>query len=142
MSRCPQSGQRGEPVVDEILELLVDHGAEALSETEDPAALVGAAGAGDTAAVERLLALGIPIGALGRDGETALHAAAYAGKASTVRLLVERGAGLEIRDASWQSTPLGWAREGQSRQSGDDPEADWDLTIRVLIDAGATDEAG
>jgi hypothetical protein len=39
-----------------------------------------------------------------------------------------------------QSTPLGWAREGQSRQSRDDPGVDWDETIRVLIEAGATDE--
>jgi ankyrin repeat protein len=122
------------------VELLVRHGAEALAESEDPAALVGAAGAGDTDAVERLLALGISIDTRGADGETALHAAAFAGRASTVRLLVERGAELEARDTTWQSTPLGWAREGRSSRPQDETGADWDETVRVLIDAGAGPE--
>src|SRR5262249_10800504 len=45
----------------ELVELLVEHGADWTPEDEDPVALVGAAGVGDTATVERLLELGIPV---------------------------------------------------------------------------------
>jgi ankyrin repeat protein len=40
---------------------------------------------------------------------TPLHQAALAGHDAVVRLLVERGAKLDIKDAIYQSTPLGWA---------------------------------
>jgi Ankyrin repeats (3 copies) len=40
---------------------------------------------------------------------TPLHQAALAGHAAVVRLLVERGARLDIKDSIHQSTPLGWA---------------------------------
>src|SRR5262249_48781372 len=40
---------------------------------------------------------------------TPLHQAALAGHEAVVRLLVERGARLDIKDTIYQSTPLGWA---------------------------------
>jgi ankyrin repeat protein len=43
---------------------------------------------------------------------TPLHQAALAGHHGVVRLLVERGARLDVRDASFQGTPLGWALQG------------------------------
>ncbi len=43
---------------------------------------------------------------------TPLHQAVLAGNQTVVRLLVARGARLDIRDAIWQSTPLGWALYG------------------------------
>jgi hypothetical protein len=46
---------------------------------------------------------------------TPLHQAALAGHFDTVRLLVERGAQLDIKDLLWQGTPAGWAHhEGRS----------------------------
>lgn len=46
---------------------------------------------------------------------TPLHHAALGGHDATVRLLVERGARLDIADKIYQSTPLGWAiHEGQT----------------------------
>jgi hypothetical protein len=46
---------------------------------------------------------------------TPLHQAALAGHEETVRLLVERGARLDLKDTSWQGTPEGWARhEGRT----------------------------
>lgn len=46
---------------------------------------------------------------------TPLHQAVAAGRESVVRLLVERGARLDIRDTVYQGTPLGWAmHEGQT----------------------------
>ena len=41
---------------------------------------------------------------------TPLHQAALAGHEAVVRLLVERGARLDIRDTIYDGTPLGWAR--------------------------------
>ncbi|MBV9244835.1 MAG: ankyrin repeat domain-containing protein, partial [Methylobacteriaceae bacterium] len=40
---------------------------------------------------------------------TPLHQAVLTGNEALVRLLVERGARLDIRDTIWQGTPLGWA---------------------------------
>jgi ankyrin repeat protein len=43
---------------------------------------------------------------------TPLHQAALAGHEDTVRLMVERGARIDIRDKVYQATPLGWAMHG------------------------------
>jgi ankyrin repeat protein len=43
---------------------------------------------------------------------TPLHQAAVGGHQAVVRLLVERGARLDIRDTIWHATPLGWALHG------------------------------
>jgi ankyrin repeat protein len=40
---------------------------------------------------------------------TPLHQAALGGHEGVVRLLVERGARLDVRDTVWRGTPLGWA---------------------------------
>ncbi len=46
---------------------------------------------------------------------TPLHQAVLGGHEAVVRLLVERGARLDIRDTIWQGTPLGWAVYGGRR---------------------------
>jgi hypothetical protein len=43
---------------------------------------------------------------------TPLHQAAGAGHEAVARLLVERGARLDLKDVLWQGTPAGWARHG------------------------------
>jgi ankyrin repeat protein len=43
---------------------------------------------------------------------TPLHQAVLGGHEAVVRLFVERGARLDIRDTIWHSTPLGWAIHG------------------------------
>jgi len=43
---------------------------------------------------------------------TPLHQSVWAGHDATVRLLVERGARLDVRDTIYESTPLGWAEHG------------------------------
>ena len=46
---------------------------------------------------------------------TPLHQAALAGHENVVRLLVERGAKLDLKDTLWQGTPEDWARhEGRA----------------------------
>src|SRR5439155_17014148 len=47
-----------------------------------------------------------------RGHSTPLHQAVWSGHDAVVRLLVERGARLDIRDTIYQSTPLGWAEYG------------------------------
>jgi ankyrin repeat protein len=46
---------------------------------------------------------------------TPLHQAVIGGHQAVVRLLVDRGARLDIRDTIWQGTPLGWAIYGGGR---------------------------
>jgi ankyrin repeat protein len=43
---------------------------------------------------------------------TPLHQAAWSGHEGVVRLLVERGASLEMADTTWKGTPLDWAIHG------------------------------
>ena len=47
---------------------------------------------------------------------TPLHQAALAGHEAVVRLLVDRGALLNIQDTIYQSTPLGWAIHGGQKE--------------------------
>ena len=75
-------------------------------------AMYAAARNGHTDVVEYLLDHGAAIDAKGVFGATALHWAAINGHRNVVELLVTRGASLDIRDARYNSTPEGWAREG------------------------------
>ena len=104
----------------------------------DQAALVEAAGEGLTGVVRLMLDAGFPLDARGEAGATALHAAAHSGSADTVRLLLDRGADIESRDTRWDSTPLEWAKIGSGERPGDNPGADWILTVRTLLEAGAS----
>jgi hypothetical protein len=88
-----------------------------------------------------MLDLGFAVEArAGGDGGTALHAAAYSGSASTVRLLIGRGADLEARDTSWDSTPLVWAIVGSGERPASNSQPDWVATAAALLDAGASTE--
>jgi len=68
---------------------------------------------GHTEVAEVLLARGADVNAKGILGGTALHWAAINGHKKTVAFLVANGADLSIRDAKFDSTPEGWAAEGQ-----------------------------
>jgi peptide-methionine (S)-S-oxide reductase len=79
-------------------------------------ALAYAAQFGHVSMVTSLLDSGVdpnlynPTGAHGHS--TPLHQAAYAGHEEVVRLLVERGARLDLKDRIWQGTPADWAYHG------------------------------
>jgi len=84
--------------------------------------------------IDQLLATSLPVDAE-VDGSTALHAAAWEGKAATVRHLLDCGADLERRDAHNNSTPLGWCRYRRS-QLGRSPGHE--AAEQALVERGAS----
>jgi hypothetical protein len=147
-------GGAGDDPVDRLLETILtgdgdaargmasaDPGLVQRLEPSDREALVSAAEHGDLAAVDLMLGLGFPIEARREstddDGATALHAAAYAGAADVVALLLDRGADLGARDTRWQSQPLEWALVGSGEAPDSAPAPDWVATVTLLLDAGA-----
>jgi len=110
-----------------------------LTAAQQAAAMIRAAETGNTAAITLMLDLGFPVDAHGGDdGGTALHAASYAGSAEVVRLLLDRGADIQARDATWNSTPLVWAAIGSGEQPAGHPRPDWTATTQALLEAGAS----
>lgn len=128
----------------ETAEYLADRGAAVdtleaaagLGRVEDVKRLVGVA---DAAARHKALALGVLSGeveavrALLDAGEdvnrfhpegfhahaTPLHQAALAGDLEMMKLLVERGARVDVEDEIYQSTPLGWAEWGGKKEAAE-----------------------
>ena len=78
----------------------------------DREALVQAAAANATAQLALLLDAGLPPGGVGASGATALPGAAGHGHVDAGRLLLEHGAPVHTRDATYGGTPLAWARHG------------------------------
>jgi ankyrin repeat protein len=102
----------------------------------DQAPIVEFANRQDSAPVALMLDLGFAPDARNDGGETALHTAAYQGRATTVRLLLAHGADPEARDTRFEATPLAFATVG----SGEHPNADgeWPDSVRALLAAGAS----
>lgn len=111
--------------------------------TRDLAVLVDTAEYLGVEPVALMLDLGFPIDVhRDSDGATALHSAAYTGRAELVRLLIAAGADIEARDIAFDSTPLPWASVGSGNPPRYHPDGDWVATIQALLDAGAnTDNA-
>jgi ankyrin repeat protein len=72
-----------------------------------PRALIDAADRSNARGVELLARIGYDVNH--RDGQTALHVAAYAGDRDLCELLVALGADPTIRDASFGTPAAGWA---------------------------------
>jgi ankyrin repeat protein len=83
------------------------------ADTPEPdrvAALRIAARHGRLEVIDELLAAATPVDGLDRDGSTALHEAAWSGRADSARRLLAHGADPTLRDNRFSSTPLGWCR--------------------------------
>jgi ankyrin repeat protein len=72
-----------------------------------PRALIDAAERGNVAGVELLARLGYDVNL--RDGQAALHLAAYYDNREVCELLIELGADPAIRDTSFDAPAAGWA---------------------------------
>jgi ankyrin repeat protein len=98
--------------------------------------LVTAAELGDVVVLANLLDLGVSPDSRGTHRATALHWAAWKGHPEAVRLLIERGATIEIEGADLGSTPLQWAFHASTNNGGMTPEHAL-AVVNVLLDAGA-----
>jgi ankyrin repeat protein len=87
-----------------------------------------------TESVRALLDAGMPIDSQGDSGETALHWACWKGYADLAKLLVERGAPLNVKDKLYHATPPGWFAHG-ARNNGQD--GNYEEIARILIAARA-----
>jgi hypothetical protein len=71
---------------------------------------------GKAEALAQLIGLGVDLGMPSPDlysHATALHHAVYSGSLETVKVLVEAGAPLDVKDSAYGGTPLGWADYGK-----------------------------
>lgn len=82
-----------------------------------------------------MLDSGVDIASRGEPNATALHFAAFRGWAPIVRLLLERGAPVDVRDSDYNATPLGWGLYGLGENRN--PSGDYVETLRSLLAAGA-----
>jgi ankyrin repeat protein len=80
------------------------------SQADRVQALRMAARHGRLEVIDQLIAAATPVDGPDRDGSTALHEAAYCGRADSARHLLGHGADPARRDARFDGTPLGWCR--------------------------------
>lgn len=106
---------------------------------EERAAFAQAADEGREASVRLMAELGFDLSWEGHGGGTPLHKAAWRGRPDLVRLLLDLGAPLEVKDCAYGSTPLGWAAHGSCHcRKADD---DYLAVVEALLAAGACREA-
>jgi ankyrin repeat protein len=98
--------------------------------------VVHAARENNLAAVRVMLAIGLPVDALGQHKATPLHWAGFHGNADMTREILRYRPPLEVIDADFGKTPLGWAIYGSEHgwycQAGD-----YTATVEALLEAGA-----
>ena len=98
-------------------------------------AFVWACGYGRTEVVDFLLDRGIEVDARfqfhGR-GHIALHLAAYHAHAEIVRILLGRGAPVDVTDETWGTTPLVWALHAWSQDPTPPIERYYDVVAMLV----------
>lgn len=90
----------------------------------------------DPAIAEAMIDAGFPVDTTNALGQSALHWAAWHGRAALVKRLLAAGAEVDRREAQFGGTPLGWAVHGNHaapRDGGQHAEV-----VRVLLAAGAS----
>ena len=89
--------------------------------------------------VDCLLDRGIDVGTQIRghgESHTALHVAAFHGHVEVVRVLLRRGARVDVIDKTWGTPPLVWALTGWSREPVIDDGRYYEV-VALLVGAGA-----
>ncbi len=87
--------------------------------------------------VRLMVSLGWPLTQEGEWGGTPLHWAAWNGYVEMVRLLLDAGAPMNVRDSRYGSSPIAWCAHG-SRHCERANDEDYPAIVNMLIDAGAT----
>jgi ankyrin repeat protein len=98
----------------------------------------GPAETGNAGVLKTMLTCGFDPNVKDKDGVTALHRAAMAGRVEAVRVLLEHRASVHNLDGMFSATPLVWATEGWNHGSRDG--ADHVAVARLLIAAGSPQE--
>jgi hypothetical protein len=94
---------------------------------------------GRTPVVAFLVQNGMDVGAQPH-GESGLHGAAYGGHAGVVELLLKHCAPVDVKDARFAGTPLGWAIYGWCDPPPEADRAGYYEVVARLVAAGATVE--
>ncbi len=98
--------------------------------------LAHAARNNDLPAVRLMLAIGLPVDVRSQHNATPLHWAAFQGNTEMVELILRKNPPLEVTDADFNATPLGWAIYGS--EHGWHPEqGNYAATVEALLRAGA-----
>lgn len=105
---------------------------ESAHSPENARLLTQLAEGGNVTAVEGLLKAGVPVGARGDGGITALHYACWRGDVAMMRILIAAGAPLDVKDDMYGATPSGFLHHGSTNcRLGDYAEG-----TRMLLAAG------
>ncbi|MEQ1693040.1 MAG: ankyrin repeat domain-containing protein [Gemmatimonas sp.] len=104
---------------------------------EDRQLLNAAVEAGNEAAVRLMHSLDWTLSDESEWGGTPLHWAAWNGRVRMVRLLLELGAPVNVRDSEYGSSPIAWTAHGSTNCSKG-TEADYVAIAELLLDAGST----
>ena len=98
--------------------------------------LAHAARNNNLAAVRLMLSAGLPIDARGQHQGTALHWAGFHGNLEMAEAILRYHPPLELKDADFDGTPLGWAIHG-SEHGWHCKTGNYAATVEALLKAGA-----
>lgn len=101
---------------------------------EHQGALLLAAARDDAPALETMLQCGFDPNWADEAGQTALHAAAHDGRTEAVRVLLNHGASVHLKDREFHGTPLVWAADGARTHR----DRDFTPSARLLLAAGSS----
>ncbi len=105
---------------------------------EDKSAIADAVRQDHADAIRLMVDLGFDLAWQEPGGGTALHTAAWLGRADLVRLLIGLGAPINVRDGQFGSSPIGWTAHGSGCHAGQDDA--YCAILDLLLDAGADRE--
>jgi ankyrin repeat protein len=91
----------------------------------------------NTAAVNAMLARGLPVTAVSQHGATALHWAAFHGNPDMLADVLNYGPPLEMRDREFKGTAMGWVIQGALNHWHGISTAKHGECARLLLNAGA-----